>query len=63
MQVPSRQILNVHTVKDTTDMKLFWHPQGNYLGVMNQFLQKKTTKYSVELFETKSISYNSIPHQ
>lgn len=30
---------------------------------MNQYLQKKTTKYSVELFDTKNISYNSIPHQ
>ena len=61
--MPTRQILNVHTVKDTTDMRMYWHNQGNYLAVMNQYMQKKTTKYSVELFDTKSISYNSIPHQ
>jgi len=30
---------------------------------MNQFLNKKTTKYSVEVFETKSFSQGSIPHQ
>jgi hypothetical protein len=30
---------------------------------MNEYLQKKTTKYNVELFDTTGSSSGSIPHQ
>jgi len=40
-----------HTIKDCVDMKMYVHPQGHYLGLKNEYLDKKTTKYSVELFD------------
>lgn len=39
--VPSRQVLNVHTLKDSNEMVIYWHPQGNYLAVMSQTTVKK----------------------
>ena len=42
-------------------MKLHMHPQGTYLGVMNQYLDKKTQKYSAEVFDLQDFK-GSIPH-
>ena len=39
---------------------MYFHPQGDYLAVMNEYKEKKTVKYSVELFDTKKQSF---PHQ
>ena len=61
MDLPSRQILHMHTAKDSQELRLYIHPQGNYVACMNQFLVKKTLKYSVELFDTKNFSAGSIP--
>jgi len=44
-------------------MKLYVHPQGHYVAVMNQYALKKALKYKVEIFDTKQYSSNSIPHQ
>lgn len=45
-------------------MKMVYHPQGSYLAVVNSYLDKKTTKYSVEVFETKEgDNLKIIPHQ
>jgi hypothetical protein len=34
-------------------MDLYYHPQGTYLAVVNRYMDKRTEKYSVEVFETK----------
>jgi hypothetical protein len=39
---------------------MYFHPQGSYLAVMNEYKEKKTTKYSIELFDTKQ---KTLPHQ
>lgn len=61
--VPSRQNLNIHTLKDSSEMNIYWHPQGNYLAVMSVSTNKKQSKHTVELFETKDMRANEIPHQ
>ena len=63
MEVPSRQISTMHTCKDSQDLKMYIHPQGSYVGVMNAYLTKKTLRYSVELFDCKGTGHGSIPHQ
>jgi uncharacterized protein with WD repeat len=63
MAVPSRQNINIHTLKDSKQMKIFWHPQGSYLAVMNNFNIKKTSKPFVLLFETINMQPNMVPHQ
>lgn len=62
MELPSRRQLSNHTFKDSTDLKMYYHPQGTYLALMNEFLNKKTTRYSVELFDLKD-NRGQIPHQ
>jgi len=52
-EMPSRRILNIHTMNDSTKMDMYYHPQGQYLAIVNKHMDKKTEKYSVELFETK----------
>jgi len=43
---------------------MYYHPQGQYLAVVNRYLDRKTAKYSVELFETKEGgNLQQIPHQ
>ena len=37
-------------------MKLYLHPQGHYVAVMNEYSLKKALKYKVEIFETKTYS-------
>lgn len=43
-------------------MKMYVHPQGNYFAVMNEYLIKKTTKYSVELYDLQDYK-GSLPHK
>jgi len=62
-ELPNRRILHMHAAKDSQDLKLYIHPQGSYVGCMNQFMQKKTLRYSVELFDTTNSNLGSIPHQ
>jgi uncharacterized protein with WD repeat len=59
IEVPSRQT-TIKTFNNSQALKLYFHPQGDYLGVMNEYKEKKTTKYSIELFDTKKQSF---PHQ
>ena len=61
-QVPSRQTLKTHTMKDCKELRMFWHPQGSYLAVMNMFMLGKREKHSIELFETKAMKLNEIAH-
>lgn len=61
VEMPTRRVLKIHTFKDSTELRMYFHPQGTYFACMNQFLQKKTIKYSAELFETQNMS--NIPHQ
>lgn len=63
MEMPTRRVLKTETFKDCQDLRIYFHPQGNFLACMNQFMHKKTTKYSAELFETKDMHYGQIPHQ
>lgn len=62
IEIPSRRSLLIHAMKDSKDLKLYVHPQGMYFACMNQFMQKKTERYSVELFEMKN-PFQGIPHQ
>jgi uncharacterized protein with WD repeat len=62
LEFPSRRQVHTHTIKGSTDQKLYFHPQGHYLACMNEFLDKKTSKYSVELFDFKEYK-GQIPHQ
>jgi len=62
IEFPSRRVMHNHTIKDSTDMKLYMHPQGSYSGVMNQYLDKKTQKYSVEVFDLQDFR-GSLPHK
>lgn len=58
IEIPSRQT-TVKTFATAKTFRLYFHPQGDYLAVMNEYQQKKSSKYSVELFDTKK---NSFPH-
>lgn len=62
-EMPSRRILHSHSVKDSVDLTMYHHPQGNYLAVVNKFMEKKKEKYCVEIFETKEMKINQIPNQ
>jgi hypothetical protein len=59
LEIPSRKP-TIKTFAAAKSFRLYFHPQGDYLAVMNEYQQKKTIKYSVELFDTKK---NSFPHQ
>lgn len=59
IEVPSRQT-TVRTFNNALSFNLYFHPQGDYLALMNEYKEKKTTKYSIELFDTKKQSF---PHQ
>lgn len=37
LDMPSRRVLQVYSAKDSTNLKLYLHPQGFYLAAMNQF--------------------------
>lgn len=39
------------------------HPQGFYLGVINQYRTKKTRQYAVELFDLTQTNIESVAHQ
>lgn len=60
MEIPTRKHVAIHTINNALSFKLYFHPQGDYLAVMNEYKEKKTTKHSVELFNTKK---QQIPHQ
>ena len=53
MSIPSRKTTALHTMAGSLGFRLYYHPQGDYIAVMNQYKEKKTIKYSVELFDTK----------
>jgi uncharacterized protein with WD repeat len=56
LEIPSRNKVD-RTFNNSQNFKLYFHPQGDYLAVMNEYKEKKTTKYSVELFDTKKQNY------
>jgi uncharacterized protein with WD repeat len=63
LEIPSRKNVHVHTHKDSKNFKLFFHPDGSFLAVMNEFTLKKQTQFSVEIFHTTDIATsNLIPH-
>jgi hypothetical protein len=43
-------------------LRLYWHPQGSYLAVMNKHAPRKHAIHAVELFETINCRANEIPH-
>jgi uncharacterized protein with WD repeat len=64
LEMPSRRTLKDHTLNNSLEMDMFYHPQGFYLAVVNKYLDKRTEKYSVEVFETKDeTKMTEIPHQ
>ena len=63
-EMPSRQVLKIHPMNESQEMDLYYHPQGTYLAVVNRYMDKRTEKYSVEVFETKEgANLTNIPHQ
>ena len=65
IEMPSRREIASHTVTNSQDLKIYYHPQGTHVAVMNEYLKgtTKQAKYSIELFETKDGNLNSIPKQ
>lgn len=55
MEVPSMRKLSTQTLVNSTDLKLYYHPSGNFLAVVND--QKAKTKFSIELFDTKDDTF------
>jgi hypothetical protein len=49
----------LRTIAKAEEFRLFFHPQGDYLAVMNAYKEKKSLKYTVELFDTRN---NMLPH-
>lgn len=41
MEMPSRRVLHSYSAKDSTELKLYLHPQGKYVAAMNAFQNKK----------------------
>jgi len=39
--MPSRMLIQTHSVKDSVELQMFHHPQGSYLAVMNKYMEKK----------------------
>ena len=58
IEIPSRK-QTMKSFANTQRLKLFFHPQGDYLAVMNEYKEKKTLKYSVELFDSRKTNF---PH-
>jgi hypothetical protein len=42
---------------------MIMHPQGTYLGVVNQYKTKKSVQYSVEIFDLSPTNVESVAHQ
>jgi len=59
IEIPSRQT-TIKTFNNTQTLQMYFHSQGSYLAIMNEYKEKKTTKYSVELFDTRKQNF---PHQ
>jgi uncharacterized protein with WD repeat len=63
LEIPSRIIMNNFAFKSTEEFKLCFHPQGNYIAVMNRYKEKSTSKhskYSVEIYDCRTKT--SFPH-
>lgn len=52
IEVPSRRT-TIKTFANSKDFKIYFHPQGTYLAVMNEYHLKKQQKFSIELFDMK----------
>ena len=60
-EIPSRQVLETYPFKGARRLSKVFHPQGNYLAVINEYKIKKNLQYGVEVF---SLTDNyGIPHQ
>ena len=62
LKIPERRVVDQKLMKNSESLQLVMHPQGFYLGVINQYRAKKTKQYSVELFDLNSAT-DMVPHQ
>ena len=60
MDMPNRFERATKVMKGSSKLEMTFHPQGTYLGVMNQYKLKKATQYSVEIFDLTS--RDDVPH-
>lgn len=51
MKIPFRQVIETAVCKGSEELKMYLHPQGNYLAVYNNFKQKKSLKHTIEVFD------------
>jgi uncharacterized protein with WD repeat len=61
MEIPGRTEKATKVMKGSSKLEMTFHPQGTYLGVMNQYKLKKASQYSVEIFDLTS--RDDVPHQ
>ena len=61
MKIPERKIVSLKSMKSSESLKLVLHPQGYYLAVINEYHTKKSTQYSVELFDLNDIRSDLFP--
>lgn len=61
MKVPERKFVSVKSIKNSESLKLVLHPQGFYLAVINEYHTKKSTQFSVELFDLNDTRNDQFP--
>lgn len=63
MKIPERRIIDQKLMKGSESLRLFMHPQGTYLGVINQYKTKKTKQYAVEIFDLSQTNIDAVAQQ
>jgi len=63
LKIPDRRVTDQKVMKSSESLTMVMHPQGLYLGVINQYKTKKTKCYSVEIFDLTYPNIDSVPHQ
>lgn len=51
LELPSRKFVDRKLMKNSEELRMVMHPQGFYLGVINQYKTKKTKQWAVEIFD------------
>lgn len=51
LTIPDRRIVDQKVMKNSQSLRMYIHPAGLYLGVINNYRTKKTMQYAVEIFE------------
>jgi len=61
LKIPERKVVSLKSIKNSESLKLVLHPQGYYLAVINEYHTKKSTQYSVELFDINDTRSDFFP--